>query len=346
MKIRTTHLSASSSGYSLVEVLVSMIIGLFLLTGAFQVTQANKRNNVLQKSLQQVQKDGRFAINHVSYAIKTAGYSGFYGNLTAGVENLINTPTDGRWDISIPVSGFNNVANSDTILGISGFVANTDILLLKGMNSNTVPVINNADASTIVAATVSAFKVGDIVVVSDVDQASLFQIGSVSSDLTTSTLSLVSGAGNPGNSALLDNSYNSGAEIAKYDVQMFYIKNGRNGSPALFKTIITNTGGVASLQENELVSDIKDMQISYGIDNNNDQILDVYSDASAVADWSQIASINLALLANSKQDNVVLEKNSFSLDTNLVSFIRDTVASADADKRLKRVFRTYIPLRN
>ena len=326
--------------------MIAMLIGLFLLTGAFQITQANKRNNVLQKTVQQVQKDGRFAINHLSYAIKTAGYSGFYGAYTSSVENLLNTPTDEKWNISQPVSGFNDVTNATTIAGITDFVANTDVLLIKGMTTNTVPVISNADSATIVIDTPSGFSAGDLVVVSDVDQASLFQVDAVASDATTSTLSIVNSGATPGNSALLDNGYNSGAEIGKYQVQLFYIKNGRDGFPALFTSTVANSGGAVSLQENELVSDIKDMQISYGIDTNNDQILDIYSDASAVADWSQLVSINLVLLASSKKDNVVPENNSFSFDANLVSFVRDAKASTDADRRLKRVFRTYIPLRN
>ncbi len=81
MKNRPLHLPKSVAGYTLVEMLIAMLIGLFLLAGAFQITQANKRNNVLQKSIQQVQKDGRFAVDHLTYAIKTAGYAGFYESL-------------------------------------------------------------------------------------------------------------------------------------------------------------------------------------------------------------------------------------------------------------------------
>ena len=351
MKKHSPHLSKSllqSSGYSLVELMLAMVIGLFLLTGAFQITQANKRNNVLQKTLQQVQKDGRFAINHLSYAIKTAGYSGFYGTFSNSVENLINTPTNNKWKISEPVRGFNDVANTDSIAGITGFKKDTDVLLVKGMTTNTVSVISNVDSSTIEIDADSGYSAGDLVVVSDVDQASLFQVDAVVVDATTetSTLSIASGSGTPGNSALLANDYNSDAEIGKYNVQLFYIKNGRNGSPALFSSSLANSSGAVSLQENELVSDIKDMQISYGVDTNNDQIVDSYSDASAVADWSQLVSINLVLLASSNKDNVVPEKNSFSFDADLVSFVKDATAATDADKRLKRVFRTYVPLRN
>lgn len=347
MKARTSISSIYlSSGYTLVELLISMVLGLFLLVGVFQVGQTNKKANLLQKTLEQTQKNGRFAIDNLSYAIKAAGYSGFYGNLSSGVENLLNVPGDQRWNVSIPVSGFDNVNSTDTIAGITDFAQGTDVLLLKGMNNNAFSVINNADSSTLTVATSNAFSAGDIVVVSDVDQASVFQIDAVNSDATTSTLSLVDSGASPGNSKLLVNSYNTSAEIGRYDVQMFYLKNGRNGSPALFKTVLINTGGVIQLQENELASDFNNIQISYGIDTDNDQILDEYRDASTVADWTQVVSINVVLLANSKKDNVVPEKSSFSFDANLVTFVRDTVATANADRRLKRVFRTYMPLRN
>ena len=339
-----TSSAFSSSGYTMVELLVSMLLGLFLLIGAYQVSITNKQANRLQTTLLQTQKNGRFAIDNISYAIKTAGYSGFYGNLSHGVENLLNTPNIEKWDISIPASGFNNVSNSDTIAGITGFIPNTDVLLLKGMNSNTMPVVSNDDSSTLDVATSDTFSAGDVVVVSDVNQASVFQVDAVNIDATT--LDLVVGGSTPGNSALLSNSFNSEAEIGKYDIQIFYIKNGHNGSPSLFKTALINTGGVPQLQEIELASDIIDMQISYGLDNNNDQILDEYRDAATVPNWDQLISINVALLASSNQDNVVPEATSFSFDANLVTFKRDTVATTAADRRLKRVFRTYMPMRN
>jgi len=347
MRTSTPNISASySSGYTMLELVVSMLLGLFLLTGAYQVSITNKKANRLQTTLLQTQKNGRFAIDNISYAIKTAGYSGFYGNLSSGVENLLNTPANVTWDISVPTSGFNNVSSGDSISGITGFTPNTDVLLLKGMNSNTVPVINNADSSTLVVASSDAFSAEDVVVVSDVNQASVFQVKTVSSDATTSTLTLDTGGSTPGNSALLSNSFNSAAEISKYDVQIFYIKDGLNGSPSLFKTALMNTGGTLQLQEIELASDISDMQISYGVDNNNDQILDEYKDASTITNWDQLISINVALLASSNADNILPDATSFSFDADLVTFTRDTVATTGADRRLKRVFRTYVPLRN
>ena len=336
----------ASSGYTLVELLISMMLGLFLLTGVYQVNITHQKSNKLQKALEQTQKTGRFAIDNLSYAVKTAGYSGFYGSLSTGVENLLNTPTDEKWDISIPVSGYNNVASTDKIAGITGFQINTDVLLLKGMSGNLVSVISNTNSDTLIAATTSDFSLGDIVVVSDVDQASIFQASKVNVKASTTTMTLVTGSGTPGNSLLLNNSYNSDSDISKYEVQMFYIKKGRNGSPALFKAILVSNAGVVQMQEEEFASNIKDMQISYGIDTNADQMMDQYNDASAITDWGKLTSINIVLLTNSNKDNVVLESSSFSFDTSLVTFTKDKVASVDADKRLKRVFRTSMPLRN
>ena len=345
MKTNAEHRSISS-GYSLIELLVAMLIGLFLLLGTFQIVQVSSRSYILQKTVQQVQKDGRFATNYISSAIKAAGYSGFYGKLNFGVENLLSSPGDLRWDVSVPVSGFNDVANGDTIAGVTGFIENTDVLLLKGMNTDTVSVISNATSDTLVTTADSTFNTGDIVLVSDVEQASLFQIRAVSSDTAATTLSLLVGSGTPGNSALLSNSYSSDSEIGRYEFQMLCIKSGRNGLPALFKISLENTAGTVSVREDELVSNIRDMQISYGIDNNNDQALDEYHNAADVTDWSQLVSINLVLLAASNEEKVVPEASSFSFDRDLMSFVRDETASGDADRRLKRVFRAYIPLRN
>lgn len=338
----------SSSGYTLVELLIAMLIGLFLIGGVYQVTAINKKTSLINKTQQQTQKDGRFAINHLSHAIKLAKYSGFYSDLSTGVENVLNNPGDEKWNISQPVRGFNNVSNTDSIAGVTGFVSGTDVLLLKGMNTNAVSVISsNVTNTTLTISANSGFVAGDIVVITDTDQASLFQIETVVNDAvtSTSTLTLVVGGANPGNASLLSNGYNASAEIGKYNLQMYYIKNGQNGFPALYEAILITNAGQIEVQERELVSNIDNLQIKYGVDTDNNEILDVYNNATAVVDWNQLVSMKLALITCSNEA-VVNEKNSFTFDDDRVTFIRDATPSSSADKCLRRVFTTYIPLRN
>jgi len=343
---KTSLSSVRSSGYTLVELMVAMALGLFLMMGVFQLNQANQKSSRLQDSLAQTQKNGRFAIDSISYAIKTAGYSGFYKDLSTGVDNALKNPTSSSWDVATPVEGFNNVSNGDNIAGITGFFPGTDVLLLKGMSQDNFRVIANASTSNMVVASPSAFATGEIVVVSDIDQASVFQISNATSDTVQTTLTLDTAGNTPGNAALLGSIYDPKAEIGKLKVQMLHIKNGQNGSPALFTTSLVNASGDIQLQEAELVSDVGDMQISYSVDSNNDSIVDTTQEAHNVTNWNQVIGINIAILATSNNDNVLPEKTSYSFDNNLVTFKRDAVATASADRRLKRSFTVYMPLRN
>ena len=55
----------SQSGLSLVELLIAMTLGIFLLTGVLQASQANKQANRVQKALEQTQKN-ELVISEVS----------------------------------------------------------------------------------------------------------------------------------------------------------------------------------------------------------------------------------------------------------------------------------------
>lgn len=347
MRTYPQTLSAHSSlGYTLIELMVAMAIGLLLMTGVFTLNQSNQKTTLIQQSLAQTQKNGRFAIDSLSYAIKTAGYASFYKDLSVGVESLLNNPADIMLDASVPIRGYSDINSSDDIAGVTGFIQGSDVLILKSMSQTTYPVASNLATNTLIIDAVNVFATGDIVIVSDIDQASLFQVNAANTVGAQTTLTLVTGGTTPGNLVLLGNSYDTQAELGKLETQMFYIKNGQNGKPSLFKTVLFNNLGVAQLQEIELASDIKNMQISYSVDMNNDNVVDNSLDASAVTDWSQVIGVNVALLATSNKDNVVPDKNSFSFDNNLVTFSKDAVAATGADRCLKRVFRSYVPVRN
>ncbi len=50
-------------GFTMVEILVAMAIGLFLLAGVFQLFIANKQSSHIQNNLSHIQENGRFAIS-------------------------------------------------------------------------------------------------------------------------------------------------------------------------------------------------------------------------------------------------------------------------------------------
>ena len=65
-----------SRGFSLIELLVSMVIGLFLLGGLVMVMANSKQHYAQQDYSARLQESGRFAMQFLSYDIRMAGYFG------------------------------------------------------------------------------------------------------------------------------------------------------------------------------------------------------------------------------------------------------------------------------
>jgi type IV pilus assembly protein PilW len=70
-----------NAGFSLVETLVAMTLGLILISGAMQVYLSFKKTYINQAQLIAAQENGRAAILILSAAIRTSGYSGCQGEV-------------------------------------------------------------------------------------------------------------------------------------------------------------------------------------------------------------------------------------------------------------------------
>ena len=81
------------------------------------------------------------------------------------------------------------------------------------------------------------------------------------------------------------------------------------------------------------------MQIVYGVDGNEDYIVDDYRDASAVTDWQQVRAIRVSLLMRSPEEFLD------GMDTATYNLAGTTINPVD-DRRQRRVFSSTIALRN
>ncbi|HED34906.1 MAG TPA: prepilin-type N-terminal cleavage/methylation domain-containing protein [Gammaproteobacteria bacterium] len=77
MKKNRIHYRQSSNmsqkGFTMVELLVAMAIGLFLISGVFQLFIANKQSSRIQDNLSHVQENGRFAISEIGRVLRMTG---------------------------------------------------------------------------------------------------------------------------------------------------------------------------------------------------------------------------------------------------------------------------------
>jgi type IV pilus assembly protein PilW len=214
---------------------------------------------------------------------------------------------------------------------------------------NSVPLGTNPDTGTFtIDAANNRFNAGEILLVTDCGQASLFQATAVTTAGAVTTIAHASGAMTPGNNpGTVNNRFAGDAEIGRLTTFMYYIANGANGRPSLYEAGLTVTGGnTAALQAVELLPDVENMQIVYGVDTDADRDADVYQTASAVTDWRNVLSVRIALLLASVEDNLVSENQSYSFNAGTFTYTRDSTPAAGADKRLRRIFTGFGTLRN
>ena len=68
------NLTARQQGYTLVELMISVVIGLFIIAGVFQIYLSSRAASNLQDRMSNVQENGRFALFFLQRSIRKAGF--------------------------------------------------------------------------------------------------------------------------------------------------------------------------------------------------------------------------------------------------------------------------------
>jgi len=291
----------SQRGLSLIELMISLTIGLVLLLGITSlIVQQSSSRDELEKSSRQIE-NGRYAMQILHDDIQHAGFYGQYYSLptppATAPDPCLVTPITGAASIetgmSLPVQGYDfsltaTAASPISCLNTANIKPGTDIL-----------VIRRADSKPIAAPFSSANLLPGLVY------------------LQTTTSSHVLDQGSNLASFVLRNSTTSNSGVAnafRYLVHIYFVSpcntmaNGTtcaatddNGNPipTLKLLELGATGNAPSINLIPLVEGIENMQLDYGIDTNGDGYPDNnYTTVPATTtDWTNVMSIRVNLLA-------------------------------------------------
>lgn len=357
MKPTAARLTAfRQAGLTLVEILIALLLGLFIIASVISIFVFNKQTYTLNESLSRLQEDGRFVMEILGSRLRSAGYAGCYGDISAaaGIENVLNNQTTFAWNLTTPLQGYNNVAanlainSTGTTSVATASIAGTDALVIKGMGEAAPIASTPNNTSFTIAATNNRFNNGEILFAANCDRASLFQATSITTAGAVTTINHVAGgAFIPGNSLNTNNTYSTDAQIGRLESFLYNIQNGANGRPALWERRLVVTGGnTVSLTAVELIPNVANMQLAFGVDTSGDKDTDVYQDAAAVADWGRVVSIRFALLFESNEDNQVPAPESYTFNAVTFTYDKDNPAAANANRRFRRIFTGVVTLRN
>lgn len=241
----------SIAGVTLVELMVALSIGSFLIIGAVQVYNQSRQAFVINESIARVQETAQFALDTIEADLRMASNWGrssrgdaIEGRSLEGDDNPLTLPAPvacgATWalDLVRPVVGDNN--NYSLPCAASGGA--------QAMS----------DTVTIRRATVEeqAPDPGRLQIQTNRVQGRLFADGAVPPGFDA----LTSGTHN-----LLVNSYYVAADSALI-----------NGVPTLRRHTLTVSGGAPSIADQEVAPGVENMQLQFGIDMDRDNTVDRY----------------------------------------------------------------------
>jgi type IV pilus assembly protein PilW len=332
--------------------MVAMVISLLLIAGTITIFASNKQAYRLNEASSRVQENGRFALDFIRRDARMAGFLGCEGpsdlvsfrnnvNTTAytalsGDKALISKAII-NYDGTDSLTGFDSLGTGLSELGLASgtaegnLVANTDAIMIKKAESCVGAKLTNAkddDTFTIADNTNCGIQQNDIVLVSNCEGGDFFAVESNPGLTDAPATFSITGTTNTG--ATTFRSYGPEAEIFKFQTVIYYIGNGSAGiapnkPPSLFKRSIVN--GVFTNQE--LVENVEDMTISYGVDTTGDSSANFYVPAASVtaANWENVVSVRIRVDVRSEARNVLQ-------------------GTASAEQRLRHFFTETIKVRN
>jgi type IV pilus assembly protein PilW len=289
-------------GFSLIELMVSMAIGLFLLAGAISVLGKGRDLYRTNDAAARLQETARYAMSTIEADLRMANYWGLNSRADL-VENgpaldLVNPPAvdpaytlpatltgyaatinscGAMWAVKLPayVEGNNNGYGYACQAFSNMPAAASDQLTVRRASTQLICTGAGCTGGTLAA------SAGQIKVQSSRMQGSLF-----------------------GNSALPPGYSLPLSETRAVVVNGYYVARRSDQdqvTPSLRRKQLAFAGGAPAIQDQEIVPGVEDLQVEFGVDQNNDQNADFFvRPGIAIPAGPQIVAVRVWLLVRSE----------------------------------------------
>ncbi len=347
-------------GFSLVELMVALTLGLVVVGGVVQIYLSNKQSYRMTEAVSRIQENARFAMELLTKDLRAAGHWGCaVGTQLANTVNDSTPPYKWRYEAE-PIMGYEDAATTapQDYKGQVYSGTDSDSFAVAYFDANqafTVSAPVDDDEFDLTAN--HTFAKGTVLglVLDGCGQAAVFQLtnqvyggGTRVAHATSGTTPANCGTGLSGTERYpLDGSCPApnvspfapatGSRLMPFVKRAYYIRAGASGEPALWRGFLTTTGGNPSFSSEELVEGVEDMQLLYGVDTDTDGTADSYVRADDVADWTQVVSVRVDLLLRSLEDDLARQAQ---------PYVFHGANTTPGDRRVRRAFTTVVALRN
>lgn len=313
-----------NQGFTLVELLVALVLGLVLVGGALNMVVSNRNTVRLTENVMRIQENARTAFDMMSRDIREAGQipCGIPDtpNSTSQIGNVIRSPKTSStipWWANWEAGALRGFASGTDTTDIVPFGTTTNkrvsgtaaILTMQAGGGEQVIVSQTTPVSTnfeITLQSVDGLSANDVVVACDLNAAAIYQLGTVSAGLksidytpsfTGYNCSGDLGSPTPPNCATTTpKEFATNGFVAPLKTTFWYIGYNADGRKSLYRTYLKNDGGGTIIGEpQEVLPGVKDLQIQYLTVDLTVAATPVLSsdwiNADSITDWTK-ASLN------------------------------------------------------
>lgn len=269
--------SPAERGFSLVELMIALALGLFLTGVAITVVINNRQTFRLAENQARMQENARAAFEMMARDLRAAGgnpcganqytnvlnnngavwWRNFAANSLRGFEassaadlNTAGVPTG--------VGGVQPLANSDSLIALSGNVDETYIVASHNTTATPPQFILATERPN--QPIQHNFRAGEILMVCDSTWASIFV--ATNNPAGGNVVQHDAGGPAPGNStAALGKTFENGALISRYSAALWFVgANGRGGNSLFRRTYDPARGGEVN---DEIVDNVERLELRY-----------------------------------------------------------------------------------
>lgn len=313
---------ACQSGFTVVELMVSIAISVTVLSGVVQVLLVSKSNFITERELSTLQENARYAVQYLGDQIRMAGFSGCSSTAPA-FANSINSSNTLWYLEGLGLQGYEHEAGAGAFPAEfrSDVAPLNDVIVVRRGEDTGLKVITGhvATSRSLPLNQAHAFQPGQpfVVAMPSCTQVTIFQ-GSGPTNAAGTATSIehdTVGTVAPGNCEFevrgsfscsspggrTNESFPAGSRLMALRSEAYYV--GASGSdpdiPALFREsmYVDTATSTIKTREEELAQGVEYMQVLYGLDNVGDNsTADIYVKAnSALMDWSKVVTVRIAL---------------------------------------------------
>jgi type IV pilus assembly protein PilW len=286
-----------SRGYSVIELLVAVALCAMLLGGVVAIFVGSRHWFSSSDAVSRMQESGHHALNEILGGVRSAGFSGC-ARSPRFVFSTLNDSDAVHWAfLQSAVTGYQGKgAGSAAAIegaGLTNADPGSDILLIRRPVPGSTPArlrtpMSDAAEPLYIVAEGNALKSGQLAMIYNCEAAAYFHADRVEDDVVFHAASTAI----PGNSTnSMGYAFGASAEIIPVETILYYVGT----KPVLggvVRSLWKHTGSGTPL---EVSPDIENMQLRFGVDANEDSIIDEYVSADDVDDWQTVRSVNVTL---------------------------------------------------